>query len=88
MLFVCLLLSLSWLPSAVLFKVSSFLEKGDKFSDFSLYKNNFGAYGVHFPNSFKDEGILNLDKIVKLENSDKKVLILRKSRSTGFVFES
>lgn len=42
-----------------------------KFSDFSLYKNNFGAYGVHFPNSFKDEGILNLDKIVKLENSDK-----------------
>lgn len=42
-----------------------------KFSDFSLYKNRFGAYGVHFPNSFKDEEILNFDKIVKLENPDK-----------------
>lgn len=42
-----------------------------KFSDFSLYKNKFGAYGVHFPNSFKDEEVLNLDKIIKLENPDK-----------------
>lgn len=42
-----------------------------KFSDFSLYKNKFGAYGVYFPNSFKDEEVLNLDKIIKLENPDK-----------------
>lgn len=42
-----------------------------KFSKFSLYKNKFGAYGVHFPNFFKDEEVLNLDKVIKLESPDK-----------------
>lgn len=41
----------------------------NKFSNFSLYKNNCGAYGVHFPNSFKDEE-LDLDNKIDLVSRD------------------